>query len=234
MNAAEPNPPAQDLDRYWAAAEAFYDEAYARVRASRDRAWIVAAAFGVLAGLAVLAVALLTPLKRTDVIPVVVDRSTGEAHVETQLADQTISQQEAVRKADLATYVIARESFDRALLKTYYQTVQSRSTDAVLKPWLGQFQTGTPDSVYTRYPAGTIRSIDVRSVVLLSDALGQVHFTATLTKATEVSSENFIASVGFQYVNAKADLAQRLRNPLGFVVSSYRVDQESLPQESKP
>lgn len=234
MNAAEPNPPTQDLDRYWAAAETFYDEAYARVRASRDRAWIVAAAFGVLAGLAMLAVALLAPLKRTDVIPVVVDRSTGEAHVETQLAGQTISQQEAVRKADLATYVIARESFDRALLKTYYQTVQSRSTDAVLKPWLGQFQPGTPDSIYARYPTGATRSIDVRSVVLLSDALGQVHFTATLTKATEVSSENYIASIGFQYVNAKADLAQRLRNPLGFVVSSYRVDQESLPQESKP
>ena len=234
MNAAEPNPPTQDLDRYWAAAETFYDEAYARVRASRDRAWIVAAAFGVLAGLAMLAVAFLAPLKRTDVVPVVVDRSTGEAHVETQLTGQTISQQEAVRKADLATYVIARESFDRALLKTYYQTVQSRSTDAVLKPWLGQFQTGTPDSVYTRFPTGTTRAIDVRSVVLLSDALGQVHFTATLTKATEVSTEHYIASVGFQYVDAKADLAQRLRNPLGFVVSSYRVDHESLPQESKP
>ena len=234
MNAAEPNPPTQDLDRYWAAAETFYDEAYARVRASRDRAWIVAAAFGVLAGLAMLAVAFLAPLKRTDVVPVVVDRSTGEAHVETQLTGQTISQQEAVRKADLATYVISRESFDRALLKTYYQTVQSRSTDAVLKPWLAQFQTGMPDSVYTRYPAGATRMVDVRSVVLLSDGLGQVHFTATLTKATEVSTENYIATVGFQYVNAKADLAQRLRNPLGFVVSSYRVDQESLPQESKP
>lgn len=234
MNAAEPTPPVQNLDHYWAAAESFYDEEYARIRASRDRAWIVAAAFGVLAGLAVLAVALLAPLKRTDVIPVVVDRSTGEAHVETQLTGQTISQQEAVRKADLAMYVIARESFDRALLKTYYQTVQSRSTDAVLKPWLAQFQTGTPESIFVRFPAGAVRNIDVRSVVLLSDALGQVHFTATLSKATEVHTEDYIASVGFQYISAKAELAQRLRNPLGFVVTSYRVDQESLPVESKP
>src|SRR5262249_11884682 len=124
VNAAEPGPPVQDLDHYWAAAESFYDEEYARIRASRDRAWIVAAAFGVLAGLAVLAVALLAPLKRTDVVPVVVDRSTGEAHIESQLTGQTISQQEAVRKADLAMYVIARESFDRALLKQYYGTVQ--------------------------------------------------------------------------------------------------------------
>jgi type IV secretion system protein VirB8 len=234
MNAAEPNSPVQGLDQYWAAAETFYDEAYARLRASRDRAWIVTAAFAVLAGLAVLAVVGLVPLKRTDVVPVVVDRSTGEAHIESQLTGQTVSQQEAVRKADLAMYVIARESFDRALVKQYFATVQSRSTDAVLKPWLAQFQVGTPDSVYTRYTAGAVRSIDVHSVVLLGDALGQVHFTATLTKATEVHTEDYIASVGFQYVNAKADLAQRLRNPLGFVVMSYRIDQESLPQEAKP
>lgn len=234
MNAAEQEPQVQDLDQYWIAAASFYDEGYARISASRDRAWIVAGAAAALAGLAMLAVAFLAPLKRTDVVPVVVDRSTGEAHIETQLTGQTISQQEAVRKADLAMYVIARESFDRALLKQYYSTVQGRSTDGVLKPWLAQFQTGTPDSIYAKYPSGAARSIDVRSVVLLGDSLGQVHFTATLAKATEVSTENYIASVGFQYVNAKADLAQRLRNPLGFIVTSYRVDQESLPQESKP
>jgi type IV secretion system protein VirB8 len=229
--AEEPGPP--DLDAYFRAAEGFYEEAYRRVRASRDRAWIVAAVASGLAGLAVLAVALLAPLKRTDVVPVVVDRSTGEAHTVSQLAAGTISQQEAVRKADLASYVIARESFDRALVNEYYGTVQSRSTDAVLKPWLAQFQAGTPDSIYARY-AGATRSIEVRGVVLLSDALGQVHFTATVTKATAITTENYIASVGFQYVADKLGFRQRLRNPLGFAVTSYRVDQESLPKEGTP
>ncbi len=223
-----------DLSGYAAAAETFYDETYGRIRASRDRAWIVAAAATVLAGLAMLAVAFLAPLKRTDVVPMVVDPSTGEAHIETQLSGQTISQQEAVRKADLATYVIARESFDRTLLKQFYESVQDRSTDAVLKPYAAQFQTGIPDSVYTKY-AGATRSVEVRSVVLLGEALGQVHFSATLVKgAAAPLAENYIASIGFQYVSDKLGFAQRLRNPLGFVVTSYRVDQESLPKEGAP
>lgn len=226
--------PVQDFDGYFKAAEDFYEEGYRRVKASRDRAWIVAVGFGVLAGLAMLAVAFLAPLKRTDVVPVVVDRSTGEAHIETQLTGQTISQQEAVRKADLATYVIARESFDRPLVNQYYGAVQGRSTEAVLKPWVAQFQPGTPDSIYTRYPSGSTRTIDVRSVVLLGDALGQVHFTATVVKATAVSTENYIASVGFEYVSDKLGFQQRLHNPLGFVVTSYRIDQESLPKEGAP
>jgi type IV secretion system protein VirB8 len=229
MNAEEPRP--QDLDAYFAAAEEFYEEGYRRIRASRDRAWIVAAVASGLAGLAVLAVALLAPLKRTDVVPVVVDRSTGEAHTVSQLAAGTISQQEAVRKADLASYVIARESFDRALVNQYYGVVQSRSTQSVLKPWLAQFETGRPDSIYARY-AGATRTIDVRGVVLLGEALGQVRFTASVAKATAVTSENYIATVGFQYVSDKLDFRERLRNPLGFVVTSYRVDQESLPNDT--
>ncbi|MDB5975036.1 MAG: hypothetical protein JWR07_1796 [Nevskia sp.] len=227
-------PPQLDMSGFTAAAESFYDEGYRRISASRDRAWIVAGAFAVLAGLSVLAVALLAPLKRTDVVPVVVDRSTGEAHTVSQLAGQTISQQEAVRKADLAAYVIAHESFDRTLLRQYYGAVQDRSADSVFKPYAAQFQTGIPDSVFTKY-AGATRSIEVRSVVLLSDGLGQVHFTATLTKtATMPVSENFIASIGFAYVSDKQSFAQRMRNPLGFAVTSYRVDQESLPTEGSP
>jgi len=75
----------------------------------------------------------------------------------------------------------------------------------------------------------------VSSVVLLGDSLGQVHFTATLTKAaTAPVSEGYIASVGFEYVADKQSFADRLRNPLGFVVTSYRVDQESLPKEGAP
>lgn len=175
-------PLALDLGEYAAASESFYEEGYRRIKASRDRAWIVAAASAGLVGLAVLALALLIPLKRVDIVPVVVDRSTGEAHTVSQLTGQTISQQEAVRKADLATYIIARESFDRPLIRQFYATVQSRSTEAALKPYAAQFQTGMPDSVYTKY-AGATRTVEVSSVVLLSDSLGQVHFTATLTKA---------------------------------------------------
>lgn len=226
-------PPVQDLDGYLNAAEEFYEEGYRRIKASRDRAWIVAAVAAGLAGLAMLAVAFLAPLKRTDVVPVVVDRSTGEAHIETQLTGQTISQQEAVRKADLATYVIARESFDRPLVNQYFGVVQGRSTEAILKPWVAQFQSGTPDSIYTKY-AGATRNIDVRSAVLLSDSMGQVHFTATVAKATAVTTENYIATVEFRYSAEGMGFAQRLRNPLGFVVTAYRVDQESLPKEGTP
>lgn len=233
MTGAE-EPPALDRDAYFKEAGDFYDEAYRRIKASRDRAWIVAAAASIVAGLGVLAVAFLAPLKRTDVVPVVVDRSTGEAHIETQLTGQTISQQEAVRKADLASYVIARESFDRALVNQYYGTVQSRSTDAVLKPWLAQFQAGTPGSLYTRY-RGATRNVQVRGVVLLSDSVGQVHFTATLVRPDIAAvSEDFIATVEFRYSAEGMGFAQRLRNPLGFVVTAYRVDQESLSKEGTP
>lgn len=63
----------------------FNEEGYARIRTSPDNPWNVAATTAVLAGLAMLAAALLAPLKRTDVVPVV-NRRTNEAHIESQLA----------------------------------------------------------------------------------------------------------------------------------------------------
>ena len=224
----------QDIAGYVAAAEDFYEEGYRRIRASRDRAWIIAASASLLATLALVAVVLLAPLKRVELVPVVVDKSTGEAQVVQQLAQGTISDQEAVRKADLATYVIARESFDRSLVNHYYTTVRARSTESVLKPYAAQLQAGTPESLYTKY-AGAAREVEVRSVVLLGNSLGQVRFSATITKATATPERHdFIASVSFQYVTDKLSFAQRLRNPLGFVVTSYRVDQESPPKEGTP
>jgi len=139
-----------------------------------------------------------------------------------------------VRKADLATYVIARESFDGALVNHYYAVVQTRSTDAVLKSYLTRLQSGGPESFYTQY-AGAVREIDIRSVVLLGDALGQVRFTATVSRPGGTSDrQDYIASVSFHYVTDSLNFTQRIRNPLGFVVSSYRVDQESPPKESPP
>jgi type IV secretion system protein VirB8 len=224
----------QDMAEYLAAAEGFYDEGYRRIRASRDRAWIIAAAAGVLAALALVAVTLLTPLKRVELVPIVVDRSTGEAQVVQALAKGAISEQEAVRKADLASYVIARESFDRELLKHYYATVQNRSTEAVVKAYAGQLEPNSPESLYKKY-AGAMREVEVRSVVLLGAELGQVRFSATVTKPNGAPDhQEFIASVGFQYVTDKLSFTQRLRNPLGFVVTSYRVDQESAPKEATP
>ncbi len=227
-------PPVQDLDGYFKAAEEFYEEGYRRIKASRDRAWIVAATFAVQAGLAILAVAFLAPLKRTDVVHVVVDRSTGEAHVETELTGQTISQQEAVRKADLATYVIARESFDRPLVNQYYGAVQSRSTDGVLKPWLAQFQTGTPDSIYTKICRRRPQHRRAqRGAARRYAGPGAFHRHGGQGNRRHVT-ENFIATVEFRYSAEGMGFAQRLRNPLGFVVTAYRVDQESLPKEGTP
>lgn len=222
------------MEEYEAVANAFYEEGYRRIRSSRDRAWIVAAVAAVLTGMALTALMLMTPLKRVDLLPVVVDRSTGEARVINEVRQGEISQEESIRKADLAAYIIARESFDRGLMKHYYQAVRSRSSQPVLDPYEKLLDPAVPQSLFQRY-RDSIREIEVRSVVLLGAKLGQVRYTATLQRnGAPADRQHFLASVGFDYVTEPLEWQQRLRNPLGFIVTSYRVDQESLPPETKP
>ena len=222
------------MQEYEAIASDFYEEGYRRIRTSRDRAWIIAAVSALLAALALTALMLLTPLKRVDLLPVVVDRATGEARVINEVRQGAISQEESIRKADLAAYVIARESFDRKLMKHYYQAVRSRSSQVVLDPYERLLNPDTPQSLYQRYRDG-VREIEVRSVVLLGENLGQVRYAASLQRAGAAPErQHFLASVGFDYVTEPLELQQRLRNPLGFVVTTYRVDQESPPLEAAP
>lgn len=222
------------MEEYEVAATDFYEEGYRRIRTSRDRAWIVAAVAALLAALALAALMLLTPLKRVELLPVVVDRATGEARVINEVRQGTISQEESVRKADLAAYVIARESFDRSLMRHYYQAVRGRSSQVVLDTYERLLDPDSAQSLFERYRDG-VREIDVRSVVLLGDKLGQVRYTATLQRAgTSPERQHFLASIGFGYASESLELKQRLGNPLGFVVTSYRVDPETLPSEATP
>ncbi len=75
-------------------------------------AWRVAAGAGAIALLLALTLMLLVPLKSVEPYVLTVDRQTGAVEAATSLQDGRLTQNEAVIQAQLAGYVIARETFD--------------------------------------------------------------------------------------------------------------------------
>ena len=74
---------APDLKGYFAEAKSWNADRLRAAERSRKFAWIVAGAAGVVAGIAVGAVAMLAPLKTVEPFVVRVDRSTGSVEVMT-------------------------------------------------------------------------------------------------------------------------------------------------------
>lgn len=223
MSAEAQNP--EPLEVYLSQADSWNKSAYRRARAAARRAWLVAALAIGLAIAAVLALMLMVPLKRTEVVPVLVNRSTGEVRVLQSLSEQTITPNEAITQALLVRYVVARETYQREDLERFYERVATLSAPQVFQRYKAQFSADGDKNPIERF--GTeVRAVTLKSVTLLSGNAGQVRFFTEVAQPAGTLRNDWIATIRYDYVNTPTQLRDRIDNPLGFQVTSYRVDQE--------
>jgi type IV secretion system protein VirB8 len=199
------------------------------VARSRRVAWAVAftslGLVGVLSG----AVLALLPLKRVEPFVVRVDNATGGVDVVTTLRDAQQSYGEAVDKFQLNKYVLSRESYD-------YETVQATYDDAVLlsSPEVQREFRAIYDGPKARDKVFGDRVrfiVKVRSITL-AKSTAVVRFVRTRHTAdgAQDGDEPFVATLGYEYIAAPMREEDRLLNPLGFQVTSYRVDPEVVSE----
>lgn len=214
--------------------KAYFDEAKSwdadRLRSaerSKRFAWGVAAFAGLLATAAVGAVAALAPLKTTVPFVIRVDRTTGAVDVVSALKrGQPVTYEEAVTKHFLAQYVRAREGWLAPAAEANFRQVSIMSTPAEQERWADAFRPANPTSPQVVYgPAGEAQ-VEIRAVSFVSPGVADVRFHRTVRLGVQVTESDWIATVAFAYTKAPMAEADRLRNPLGFQVTSYRADPE--------
>ncbi|UGB39397.1 virB8 family protein [Frateuria soli] len=217
-------------------------------RRSERRAWWVAfCAIGmslVLAG----GYIYMLPLKQKVPYLVMADAYTGTSTVARLTEDLThrrISTSEAINRSNVAHFVMARESYDLALLKLGdWTTVQTMASPRVKADYTRLYSPMNPDSPYKIY--GKDKAIRVRllSIVLIGGGTGRTPTGATVRfqrslydKQSGVTQplDSKIATMEFTYkANLEMDDRNRIENPLGFWVTGYRVDNDyatSAPAE---
>jgi type IV secretion system protein VirB8 len=215
---------------YLDAAKAWETNEIANVKKREKIAWIVAGGAGVIAATAVVAVALLTPLKTVEPFVVRVDKNTGQSDVVTLLNERTVTANEAIDKYFLGRYVNYREEFSDATAFPNYEAVSVMSTQAVGKVYFDSINprnTRAPVNVYGKN--GQV-DVTVTSVVFMSRKVAQVRFTRREKLRTDSPwvETRWIATVTYEYVNPPTVEKARLVNPVGFRVTDYRLDPETV------
>lgn len=178
------------------------------------------AAIGVIAALA--------PLKERVPYIVEIDRATGVVEVKTKLSDNnkvvSLREDEALTSSFLVRYVVARETFQKVDVEVQYEAVRLFTDPRMFTAYEELFK-DEERSPFRAFPKG--RTLEVKSVGFLNDATAQVRFRARVPKEVGETVTHHIAIIGFRYVEDPLDLKSRWENPLGFQVTSYRVDQEA-------
>jgi type IV secretion system protein VirB8 len=203
---------------------------------SRRTGWTVAAVAIAIAALEALALAMLAPLKTVQPITLLVDRQTGFVQAVDPYTPRRVAADDALTNAFLAQYVAAREGFDRATLAVDYRKVALLSAGAARSTYLAQMPATSPASPFRRYPAGAVVATRIKSVSKLGPDTAIVRFdTQMQSPGGGVSTaQPWIAVVQFGFSQAPMSVEDRLVNPLGFKVLSYRRNAEAPPPEPAP
>ena len=226
-------------------------------RQSERRAWFVA--FGAILLSLILAAGYfyMLPLKEKVPYLVMADAYTGTstvARLNENFDNRSITTSEAINRSNIAHFIMARESYDVALmLLRDWTTVYTMSSPQVASGYTALHARNNMSSPYNTYGKERAIRVNILSTVLIGGGDGSppkgatVRFQRSLYDKKTGSSQPLdskIATLEFSYKpNLKMDEKDRIENPLGFQVTSYRVDndyaasppiQTALPQVPAP
>jgi type IV secretion system protein VirB8 len=216
-------------EAYYAEAASWSDDVNASLRRSRLNAWRVAAAAVFIALLQGIALVLLMPLKTVVPYTITVDRQTGAAQLARGVDLGPQSSNEALTQSALAQYVIARETLDASDIAASYRKVGLWSVNTARSDYLRAMDRSNPGSVLNGANAATQIAVSIKSISLTSPATALVRFSTDRRQGDgPVTRNEWAAVIQFGFSGGALNLEDRLINPLGFQVSNYRRDVESI------
>ena len=206
-------------------------ETYLSQRRSTRRAWACALAAALMAVLALLSLLLVLPLKEFAPYVVTVDKSTGWLEVTQGLQPGNLTQHEAITIAQIVRCVVARESFDATDYPTLFNHVGLCMTDRALDGYRRQHNQSNEDSPPVLYGYDGIIRVEIGSVNLLTETTAIMSFRTILEYQKREVVNHWRSALTFGYTNKDFSMRDRLINPLGFQISSYRRDPDLSPTQ---
>lgn len=198
---------------------------------SKKTAWIIASCSFVIAGLSVLSVLALTPLKTVEPYLIRVDNSTGYVDTVTSLYGETsYTQDEALMRHFLKRYVTAREGFSSELAENNFNLVSIYSVPDEQKKFASWYYTSNPESPQNVY-RGQFVDVKIRSISFIAKdrnrVVAQIRFNKVVHDRQAMNSSSWVSTVTFYYDTAAfLQDKYRLDNPLGFQVLNYSISRE--------
>ena len=225
-------PFAPDYANYSESADRWDAEVFHAVRSQRNWLLWVAIALSLALVSCGLGFAFLLPLKTSEPYLVQIDKSTGQVEVMTSLRNspgqlKSLTEDDAVVSAFLVPYIIARETYDKSDIGTRFKRVRLFSADRVYSDLESTYRSDDDSNPYRRFGDDVVE-VEVTRVAYLNRRTAQVGFTTTQKKVVGNVRSKFVATVTFEFLSAPERIEVRWQNPLGFRVTSYRIDQEVL------
>lgn len=218
------------MNRYAAEGKTWENEIFASAYQSRNRAWLFSFMSMGIAISSIITLMMILPLKTFEPYIVTVDRSTGYVEVTKGLQAGSLTQDEAITQSNLVRYVSARESYNPnpAVLRDHYDFVALLSGGLALKEYQQLWDGENSDNPSIQLGHKASVDIKIQSVSFLNDRTASIRFLRELRKDNLLKTSTWNAIIDFQYVQKPMKMIDRFSNPLGFQITSYRINPEIM------
>ena len=190
---------------------------------ANKRAYLVSGMALLVAIISVVAVCLLTPLKSVEPYVIRVDNTTGMVDIITSIKEADFSSNEALDKHFATTYVKAREGYYYDVLQSDYELVQILSYPNIASEYLKIYE-GDKSRDQILQDDFEVQ-IDIVSVSLGDSRFNEI--TKKKDSKNIIANKAKIATLAYDYQpQSLTTEKERIKNPLGFKVSTYRIDDE--------
>lgn len=217
-----------DLANYYAGGKTWEETIAQRNRRSRGLAWTVATVASVIALGSIGALVLALPLKSYEPYLVEVDRNTGFLEVKRALQPGQLSENEAVTMSNIVRYIRARETYDPRSLKDDFNLAQILSTGTASTDLVTLYTANNKDNPVSKYGTWGSVSVNIKAISFPNNRTALVRFATLEQTSTRTTERAWQALVRFRYTSSPVTNELRFENPLGFQVTEYRRDQETV------
>jgi len=199
---------------------------------SEKRAWLCFWLMFLVAGVSVGAVAALAPLKSVETFVVRVDNATGIVdviHGEGESGGED-NYNEAIDKHFVARYLRHRENYSAGEFKENYKIIGlMSSSDEGQRYYSDVYE--NPSATHTKLNDQDILKTKIKNISFIDTAsertIVTVRFLSWVERgSTRSDQQHWVSTIEFHYIGTPDKESDRLLNPLGFEVVSYRKDPE--------
>jgi len=205
---------------------------------SKNIAWIVSGCCMLVVILMAMAIFAIMPLKEIQPYVIRVDNTTGYTDIITSVKHKNLTDIDAMDKYFISQYLMNREGYHYDTSKLEYRNTMLMTAPNIKDAYTPKFG---PNGVVAQLGTGFEQNVKILSLQLLrqkgGDRIANVRFEVTTQQpgSQEVEGEEpagtqtvrYTAYITYKYQpGLEMSESQRLVNPLGFMVTSYRLDKE--------
>lgn len=220
----------QDFEQYLREAQSWETNRLAHAEKSKKLAWAIAAVASGIALLSAIAIAGLTPLKRTELRIVRVNDTTGTVDILSEIPNARTTYDEAINRYFAGQYIRFREGYSRKLADEYYSSVGILSAGAEQRRYGEWFSPKNPQSPLNLYGDNARVKVHIKGYSFLKKDVVLVRYWKEVERGASEKPvvTHWAATVVFKYSGAPMAEKDRELNPLGFQVTEYRNDPDTV------